>query len=231
VVSPVPAPAASFAAAPAEADLDDLAGGRFGAVAACASACRASARIGVSAATARRLGLGRRAATLGSAAVRRGAAGTAKLVVRVGRRARAALRGRARVGATVAVTVREGAGAPLTVKRKVTLLRTLGPARIARRGLRYTVACARTCSLGGSATIAPRSARRLGLRPGEAKRYRLASGTATVGRTPKLLKLGVRRAARGPLRVARKVSVLVELTAGRAPEPSRTASLSRTLRR
>jgi hypothetical protein len=79
--------------------------------------------------------------------------------------------------------------------------------------------------------MASRSARRLGLSPSVAGRYRLATAAASVARTPKLLKLGVRRAARGPLRLARKVTVLVELTAGRAPEPIRTARLSRTLRR
>jgi subtilisin-like proprotein convertase family protein len=223
-----PPVAASFVLAPREARLADALAGRYSALAACASACRASAKLSVGASTARRLGLGRRAATLGSAAKRRSGSGTTKVGLRLSRKARAALRGRRSVKATLTVTLTEG-GAPLTVKRTVVLLRDAGPRRIASRGLRLWAACARSCPLRAQLTVTARAARKLGLKPGSARRYELAAGRVTATRTPQTLSVKVHRSARRALTRASRVSALLEAVGGTTP--SRTARLSTTLRR
>ena len=64
---PPPTPAASFVLAPVEERLADALAGRYSVVAACAAACRVSAKLSVSARTARRLDLSRKAYVLGSA--------------------------------------------------------------------------------------------------------------------------------------------------------------------
>ena len=104
------------------------------------------AKLSVSARTARRLGLGRRAAMLGSAAKRRRSAGTATVVVRLSRRARAALRGRAVDHGDAARDAERGqreAGG--RARRDAAALGRA--ARVASRGLRLWVACARRCPL------------------------------------------------------------------------------------
>ena len=63
-VPPTP-PATSFVVAPVEERLAEALAGRYRVVAACASACRATARFTVAARTARRLGLGRRGGRVG----------------------------------------------------------------------------------------------------------------------------------------------------------------------
>jgi subtilisin-like proprotein convertase family protein len=225
-----PTPAASFVLAPVEERLADALAGRYSVVAACATACRVSAKLGVSARTARRLDLSRRAFVVGSATKRRSTSGTAKVSVRLGRRARVALRGRALTKATLTVTLTEGSS-KLTLKRSVSLRRSAGLKRIASRGLRLWAACARPCPLSAKLTLSAAQARRLGLKPGKAKRYQLASRRTTATRTPKVLVLTVRRSARKALARARQVGALLEAVAGTAPEPLRTAKLSRTLRR
>jgi len=225
-----PTPAASFVLAPVEERLADALAGRYNVVAACATACRVSAKLGVSGRTARRLDLSRKAFVVGSATKRRGSSGTAKVSVRLGRRARAALRGRALTTATLTVTVTE-AGSKLTLKRAVSLRRSAGLKRIASRGLRLWAACVRQCPLSAKLTLSAAQARRIGLKPGNAKRYRLAARRTTAGRTPKVLVLAVRRSARKALGRARRVAALLEAVAGSAPEPLRTAKLSTTLRR
>jgi subtilisin-like proprotein convertase family protein len=225
-----PTPAASFVLAPVEERLADALAGRYNVVAACATACRVSAKLGVSARTARRLDLSRKAFVVGSATKRRGSSGTAKVPVPLGRRARAALRGRALTRATLTVTLTEG-GSKLTLKRTVSLRRSAGLKRIASRGLRLWAACARRCPLSAKLSLSAAQARRLGLKPGKAKRYQLASRRTTASRTPKVLVLAVRRSARKALGKARQVAALLEAVAGTAPEPLRTAKLSTTLRR
>jgi hypothetical protein len=167
---------------------------------------------------------------VGSATKRRGSSGTAKLSVPLGRRARVALRGRALTNAMLTVTLTEG-GSKLTLKRTVSLRRSAGLRRIANRGMRLWAACARPCPLSAKVTVSAAQARRLGLKPGKAKRYQLASRSTTATRTPKVLVLAVRRSARKALGKARSVAALLEAVAGAAPEPLRTAKLSTTLRR
>ena len=193
-----PTPAASFLLAPAEDRLADALAGRYNVVAACATACRVSAKLGVSARTARRLDLSRKAFVIGSATKRRSSSGTAKVPVPLGRRARAALRGRALTKATLTVTLTEGSS-KLTLKRSVSLRRSAGLQRIASRGLRLWAACARRCPLSAKLTLSAAQARRLGLKPGKAKRYQLASGRTTATTSPKVLVLAVRRSARKAL--------------------------------
>jgi subtilisin-like proprotein convertase family protein len=228
--TPTPTPAASFVLAPVEARLADALAGRYNVLAACASACRVSATVTVAARTARRLDLARTAVEIGDGAKRRGSPGTAKLSVHLTRKARFALRGRKLTKATLKVTLTEGAS-KLTVARAVSLRRAAGLRRIASRGLRLWAACARRCPLRAEVTLTAKQARRLGLRPGHAKRYEVASGKTTATRAPKLLVLKVRRVARKPLARARRVGALLEAVAGTAPDPLRTAKLSTTLRR
>jgi hypothetical protein len=226
---PPPAtPAASFVLAPREARLADAVAGRYSVLAACASACRASAKVSVGASTARRLGLGRKAVSLGSGAKRRSGSGTTRVGLRLSRKARAAVRGRKSVKATVTATLTEG-GARMTVKRAVTLLREAGPRRIASKGLRLWAACARRCPLRAQLTVSAAAARRLGLKPGTATRYELASGRITATPAAKTLYVRVHPGARKALARARKVSALLEAVAGTTP--SRSARLSTTLRR
>jgi hypothetical protein len=89
----------------------------------------------------------------------------------------------------------------------------------------------RRCPLKGEVTLTAKQARKLGLKPGRAKRYEVASGRTTATRTPKVLALTVRHAARKALTRARRVGALLEAVAGAAPNPLRTAKLSTTLRR
>jgi subtilisin-like proprotein convertase family protein len=223
-------PASSFVLAPVEEDLAEVLAGRFTVVAACASACRASAAISVSGRTARRLDLSRKAVSLGSGAKRRGSAGTAKLSVRLGKRARVALRGRKLTRATLRVTLTEGP-AKLTIERTISLRRGAGLKRIASRGLRMWAACARRCPLSAELTLSAAQARRLGLKPRRAKRYEVAAGRTTATRSPRVLALKVRRGARRALARARRVGTVLEAVAGKSPDPLRILKLSKTLRR
>jgi subtilisin-like proprotein convertase family protein len=227
--APVP-PAASFVLAPVEERLADALAGRLKVLAACASACRASVKLTVSARTARRLGLGKRAVTLGSSAKRRSSAGTVAAGLRLTKAARKALRGRALTKATIQVTLTEG-GRRLTIKREISLRRTGVLKRVASRGLRLWAACERRCGLSAELTVTAREARRLGLKPGRAKRYRVASGRTTAVTRPKLLVVKVRRDARKKVARARRMGATLEAIAGTAPNPRRTAKLSMTLRR
>ena len=227
---PPPTPAASFLLAPTEDRLADVVAGRYSVLAACASACRVSAAATVGARTARRLHLGRRAVSLGSGAKRRGSPGTAKVSVDLSRKARTALRGRKLTKATLKVTLTEGS-ANLTIKRVIELRRSAGLQRIASRGLRLWAVCTRACPLSAQLTLSAAQARRLDLNPGQAKRYKVASGQTTATRTPKVLVLKVRRAARKAFVRAHRVGALLEAVAGAAPNPLRTAKLSTTLRR
>ena len=75
----------------------------------------------------------------------------------------------------------------------MSLLRGAGLKRIASRGLRLWAACARRCPLSAELTLSAAQARRLGLKPGRAKRYEVASARTTATGTPRLLMLKVRR--------------------------------------
>jgi hypothetical protein len=109
--------------------------------------------------------------------------------------------------------------------------RVAGLRRIASRGLRLWAACARRCPLSAELTLSAAQARRLGLKPGRARRYEVAAGKTTGTRTPKVLKLSVRRSARTALARAHRVGALLEAVAGRAPDPLRILRISKTLRR
>ena len=95
------------------------------------------------------------------------------------RKARFALRRHKLTKATLKVTLVEGSSR-LTVKRGVSLMRGAGLARIASRGMRLWAACARRCPLRGELSLSAALARKLGLKPGRAKRYEVASARTTV---------------------------------------------------
>jgi subtilisin-like proprotein convertase family protein len=213
-------PAASFVLAPVEERLSTAAAGHYRVLAACASACRASAKL-----VAR---VGRRTITLGSSAKRRRSAGTAAVAVAVGKRGRRALRGHELVKAKLSVTLTQGS-AKLTLKRSVSLRREAGLRRIARRGMRLWAVAVRSTPLTGTLSLSAAQARRLDLKVGRRKRLTIARGSATAGRTPKVLTLKLGRAARRAFSRARRVGTLLEGVAGEAPEPLRTAKLSKTL--
>jgi hypothetical protein len=214
--------------APVEERLSTAIAGHYRALAACASACAASAKLTVSAHTARRLDLGRRAVTLGTGSRRRSVAGTATVTLRLSKRARTALRGRDSVGAKLTVTLTQGS-AKLTLKRSITLRRGAGLRRIASRGLRLSAAATRSSPLSASLSLSAAQARRIGLKPGKRKRLTVAATDTTAGRTPKVLTLKLGRKARRAFTEARRVAALLEAVAGEAPEPLRTAKLSKTL--
>jgi hypothetical protein len=223
-------PAAGFVLAPVEERLSTAVSGRYRVLAACASACRTSARLTVSGHTARKLDLGRRAVAIGSGTSRRQSAGTAKVALRLTKRARVALRGHDPVGARLAVTLTQGS-AKLTVKRSISLRRGAGLGRIASRGFRLWAAATRSSPLSGSLSVSAAQARRLGLKPGNRKRLTIATADMTATRSPKLLTLKLGRKARRAFTRARRVGALLEAVAGVAPEPLRTVKLSKTLRR
>ncbi len=221
-------PAAAFVLAPVEERLSAAVAGRYRVLAACAAACRASAKLTVSARTARKLDLGRRAVTLGSDVSRRQSPGTAKVAPRLTRRARVALRGRTLVRPTLTVTLTQGS-ARLTLKRSISLRRSAGLRRIASRGLKLWAAATRTSPLSASLSLSAAEARRIGLKPGHRKRLAVAATTTTAGGTPTVLALKVGRSVRRAFARVRRVGALLEAVAGEAPEPLRTAKLSKTL--
>jgi hypothetical protein len=117
------------------------------------------------------------------------------------------------------------------MRRTVALRQAAGLKRIASHGLKMWAVCARRCPLSVSLTLSAAQARMLGLKPGTAARFEVASGRITATRSPKALGLKVHRAARRALARARRVSALLEAVAGAPPEPLRSARLSTTLRR
>jgi hypothetical protein len=223
--------APTFVLAPAEERMSEALAGRLAVVAACASACEVSARVTVSPRAARNLGLGRGSTALGSGTRKLGAAGTGTVGVRFSRRARSALRSRDTATATLRVSVTEGAET-LAMSRTISLRRSAGLRRIVARGMRLWALCSESCPLSGKLSVAPREARRMGLRARGSSRIEVASGRvrAPAG-APARLTLRVERAAKKALLRARRVRTLLEAVAGEAPEPRRTASRSMTLRR
>jgi subtilisin-like proprotein convertase family protein len=213
-------PAASFVLAPTEERLSTAAAGHYRALAACASACRASAKL-----TAR---VGRRTITLGSGAKRRAKAGTATVAVAMGKRGRGVLRGRELMKAKLTVTLTQGSS-KLTLKRTVSLRHGAGLRRIADRGLKLWTVAARSSRLTGTLSLSRAQARRLDLKVGKRKRMTIARRSTTAGRTPNVLTLRLSHAARRAFSHARRVGTLLEAVAGEAPEPLRTAKLSKTL--
>ncbi len=89
----------------------------------CGEACTLDARLEVPAATARRLGLGARRATLARGTWAVGAAGRTYVICRWSARGRTVWRRAARFRATVVVTARDAAGNARSVRRAVTLRR------------------------------------------------------------------------------------------------------------
>jgi hypothetical protein len=223
-------PAATFVLAPTEERPSTAIAGHYRVLAACASACRADAKLTVSGRTARAVGIGRRSVRIGRGATRKHEAGSLTVALKLTKRARAALRRRDSVGTTLTVTLVQGS-TRLTLKRSVTLRRSAGLRRIARHGLRLWAVATPSTPLTGAVTVTARQARRIGLRPGKRKRLTVAAASATVSRTPGVIALKPGRAVRRAFTRARRVSIKLEAAAGRAPEPVRTGRLSKTLLR
>jgi subtilisin-like proprotein convertase family protein len=221
-------PAAGFVLAPVEERLSTAVAGRYRVLAACASACRASAKLTVSGRTARKLDLGRRTVSLGSGATGRRAAGTATVALRLTKRARAALRRPSLVGAKLTVTLTQGS-AKLTLKRSISLRREAGLRRVASRGLKLWAAATRRSPLSGSLSLSAAEARRIGLKPGRRQRLTVATANTTATPTSKVLTLKLGRRVRKAFTRVRRVGTLLVAVAGAAPEPLRTAKLSKTL--
>jgi subtilisin-like proprotein convertase family protein len=229
---PAGSEAPTFVLAPAEERLADVLAGRLTAVAACASACRVSARLTVSARAARSLGLGRKSTALGSGSKRLTRAGTASVGIRLEKPARAALRRRGAATATLRTTVTAGTR-KLVLSRAISLRRSAGLRRIVSRGLRLWAVCSERCALSGKLSVSAAVARRLGLRPrAGSARMDVAGGRANApAGSPTRLTLKVHRGARDALRKARRVRTLLEAVAGTAPNQRRTATRAMTLRR
>jgi subtilisin-like proprotein convertase family protein len=221
----------SFLLAPAEERMGDALAGRLTVVAGCASACRVDARLTASSRAARTLGLGARSTVLGTGSKRLGGGGTATASVPLNKRARAALRRKTTANVSLRLKLTDG-GRTLSLDRTISLRRSAGLRRIASKGLRLWAACSELCPLSGNLTISAKDARRIGLRPPGSARMRVATGRANAeAGKPTRLTLNVRRGARKAMSNARRVSALLEATAGVAPNPSSTVSRTITLRR
>jgi len=224
-------PAPGFVVAPAEQHLSEALAGRLRVLAACTTACRASAKLTVSRRTARQLGLGKKlAGSLGEGSVRRTTAGSAAVRVPVGSRARKALRGRASTTATLQVTV-TGDGQRLSVKRGIVLRRSAGLRRVASSGLRLWAACTRACPLSARLTVSSAEARRLDMRRTGSAPVELGSGAVGASTAGAPLTLNVSKAAKRRLERVRAAKVLLEVVAGTPPDLRRSATLRMTLRR
>ena len=232
VPDPPPPPVApSFILAPAEERIAEALAGRLTAVAACASACRVDARLTASSRAARTLGLGAKSAVLGNGSKRLSGAGTAAAAVKLNKRARAALRRKASANVSLRLKVTEGART-LSLNRTISLRRSAGLRRVASQGLRLWAVCSERCPLSGKLTLSAKDARRIGLKPRGSARMQVAAGrtTAPAGKAIRLT-LKVRRGAKKAMSNARRVSALLEATAGAAPNPTRPVSRAITLRR
>jgi subtilisin-like proprotein convertase family protein len=228
---PPPPVAPSLVLVPAEERISDALAGRLIAVAGCASACRVDARLTASPRAARTLGLGTKSTVLGKGTKRLGGAGTAATAVRLNKRARAALRGKATAKVSLRLKVTEG-DSTLSLNRTISLRRSAGLRRIATHGLRLWAVCSERCPLSGKLTLSAKDARRIGLRPRGLKRMQVAAGrvTAPAGKAT-LLTLKARRGAKKAMSNARRLSALLEATAGAEPNPRTPVSRAFTLRR
>ena len=224
------AKAPSFALAPAEERLSDALANRYTVLAACDSACRVNAKLTVSAEAARRLGMKARAVTIGNGVEKLAKAGAASVQVGLNPTARKALRGRISSSATLKLIVRAAGRKELTLERKVTLRRSAGLERITRRGMRFWAVCSKACGLRGALRISAASARNLGLKATGGERVTIASGRTSTGLTPKKLVLEVPSSSKKSLRNARKLTAILEATAGSASTGQRSARRSLTLR-
>ena len=222
--------AASFAVAPTEERLSDALAGRYTVLAACAAACRVTAKLTLSARAARRLGLRPGAVAIGSGAKRLKRAGTAAVRVRLTRPARAALRARGSASASLGVTVVEGEE-KLSLKRTVSLRRSAGLSRVVRRGLSLWAVSSKRTPLRASLTLSRAGARELGLKSGRGARVVIASGRTTASGAAKRLTLRVKPSAKKGLARARKARASLKLIAGAERNPQRTAARTLTLRR
>jgi subtilisin-like proprotein convertase family protein len=228
---PPPKEPPSFLLAPAEERIADALAGRLTVVAGCASACRVDARLTASSRAARTLGLGAKSRVLGSGSKYRAAAGTATATVRLNKPARAALRRKASANVSLRLKVTDG-GRTLPLNRTISLRRSFGLRRVASHGLRLWAVCSERCPLNGTLTLAAKEARRIGLRPRGSARTQVAAGrTTALARKASRLTLKVRRGAKKPMSNARRVSALLEATAGAAPNPRTPVSRAITLRR
>jgi subtilisin-like proprotein convertase family protein len=231
VPGPAPAPVApSFALAPIRERLSEAIAGRYTVLAACDSACRVSAKLGLSARGARKLGMGARPVAIGSGAKRLSRAGAAAVDVGLTRAARNALRGRKGAKAGLDLTVREADGTELTLERTVSLRSSAGLDRIVRRGMGLWGICSKSCTLRGALRVSAAKARKLGLEPNSRSRVTIASGRSSAGRSPKKLILEIASSARGELLRADRVRALLEATAASAGTGQRRASRRLTLR-
>jgi subtilisin-like proprotein convertase family protein len=224
------AAAPSFALAPTQERLSEAVANRYTVLAACDSACRVNAKLSVSARAARKLGLKARPVAIGNGARRLSRAGAATVKVGLTRAARNALRGRTSSKATLLLVVRDAGGTAFSLERTVVLRSSAGPRRIARGGMGLWGVCSRACSLHGALRISAANARKMGLKGNGASRITIASGDSNAGPTPEKLTLRVASSAKEALREARRVSAVLEASAGSRGTARRTASRRVTLR-
>ena len=224
------AAAPSFALAPTQERLSEAVANRYTVLAACDSACRVNAKLSVSARAARKLGLKARPVAIGNGARRLSRAGAAAVRVGLTRTARNALRGRTSSKATLLLVVRDAGGTAFSLERTVSLRNSAGLGRIARRGMGLWGVCSKACNLRGALRVSAADARKMGLRAKGASRITIASGRSNAGPTPEKLTLRVASSAKQALGEARRVSALLEASAGSSSTGRRTASRRLTLR-
>ena len=121
-------------------------------------------------------------------------------------------------------------GPILSLHQTVRLWRGSALKRVVGQGLRLVTACSRRCALRGELGLSAATARKLGMKPNSARRVTIASGRAEVGPSPRQLVLKVSPQVARALRGARKVTVLLEVSAGSQSTEERRASRRLTLR-
>jgi subtilisin-like proprotein convertase family protein len=236
VQAPAPsASAPSFAVAPVDERLGDATAGRMTVLGACASACRASAKLSLSGKAARSLGLTkrrtRRPVSIGTGSARRGSAGQLSYRVKLSRRARAALRGEERVTASLSVAVVVTGAPDVKIQHAVRLRNSAGLSSVARNGLRIRAACSRTCPFEAGLWVSPRTARKLGLKAKGSASLRVASKRTSVSTRGRELTLKMARSTRAAAARQKRLSATLRAVAGPSSGPTRKASRSLTLRR
>jgi subtilisin-like proprotein convertase family protein len=227
-VDPIPP---GFALAPAEENLAGALGRGVPIFAGCASACRVSATLSLSAAKARALGLRAGRWSLGAlaATLARGAART--FALRPSPAARRALRRLESLRVRLSVDV-HGGGARVRLRQAVRLTRTAGLRRIARRGLPLRAACSESCTMSARLALPAPNARRLGLRAPRGAPLTVARETVRASLAPSRLLLAVDRRYRRALRRARRGSkaileALVQGSTGPRQRLNRRVTLQR----
>ena len=215
-----------FALVPTVHSWKDALAGRMKLLAGCASACRVSAKLRVSSATARRLGLKR---TLGRASARLTGVGVKLVRIRLAPGAREAARRGVAVKARLAATVSAGRSTA-ALSPSITVRSGGGLGSLASRGLRLAGDCSERCSTQSHVVISAGEARRLGLKASGGP-FMAAQGSSVMSDRPFTMTLRAGRTYRRALARARGLNATLTALVRGATGPSARATSGLKLRR